>query len=95
MKSKSVNIGSSQLAFKINLYILRELVEVGPIRDEYRVIAVPNKKNKYLLVIPNEDANILSNLSKAINLIKLGWLGDLVISFNMLVLILMVIGILI
>jgi len=85
MKAKSVNIDSSHVAFKINLYILRELVEIGLIRDEYRVIAVPNKKNKYLIVVPKEEV-LVHYLSESINLIKLGWIFDLVISINMLVL---------
>lgn len=74
MKSKSVNIDSSQLAFKINLYILRELIESGLIRDEYRVIAVPNKKNKYLLVVHSEEEVLTLLLSESINLIKFGCL---------------------
>lgn len=86
MKAKSVNIDSSHVAFKINLYILRELVEIGLIRDEYRVIAVPNKKNKYLIVIPSEEEFLTLLLSESIKLIKLGWIFDLVFSIYMLVL---------
>jgi len=94
MKSKSINIDSSQLAFKINLYILRELIESGLIRDEYNIQSDPNKKNKYLLVVPSEEEVLMHYLSESINLIKLGWLFDLVISFNLMIILFMIICIL-
>lgn len=84
----------SSITFKIDLYTLNELIESGLIRDDYSIQSDPNKKNKYLLVVPSEEDVLVHYLSESINLIKLGWLFDLVISFNLMIILFMIICIL-
>lgn len=72
----------NSITFKINLYTLNELIESGLIRDEYNIQLIPNKKNKYLLVIPNDNIRV-TILDKAIRLIRLNRAANIAIYFNL------------
>lgn len=84
----------NSITFKIDFYTLKELIESGIIRDEYSIQSDPNKKNKYLLVISKDNISV-TIIDKAIPLIKLDRVITSVICFNLMLLLLMVIGIMI
>jgi len=72
---------TNSITFKIDLYTLNELIESGLIRDEYNIQSDPNKKNKYLLVIPKDNIKA-TILDKAIHLIRLNRAVNTVIYFD-------------
>lgn len=83
----------NSITFKINLYTLNELIESGLIRDEYNIQLDPNKKNKYLLVVPNDNIRV-TILDKAIRLIRLNQAVNIVIYFNLMLILIIAICIL-
>lgn len=84
----------NSITFKIDLYTLNELIESGLIRDEYNIQSEPNKKNKYLLVIPNDDNIRVTIMDKAIRLIRLNRAVNIVIYFNLILILIIAICIL-